>query len=110
MNTRVDNSDKKLSIGAKIDLVLVLLFLIILLILSLYQFQSQRSLVEMMVKNQATTLANAYFDNMNTLMLTGGMANKSIARTKLTSREDVLDARNCQSQGYYSRFWQRDRG
>lgn len=104
MNTRVDNSDKKLSIGAKIDLVLVLLFLIILLISSLYQFQSQRSLVEMMVKDQATTLANAYFDNVNTLMLTGGMANKSIARTKLTSREDVLDARIVRAKGITAVF------
>ncbi len=90
-------SDQKalegLSISTKIDLVLIVLFIIILTASSLYQFQSQRSLVEHLVEDQASTLAGAYFDNVNTLMLTGGMANKQIARKKLTSRDDVIDAR-----------------
>jgi len=82
-----------LSISTKIDLVLVVLFIIILIASSSYQFFSQRALVEHLVQDQASILADSYFDNVNTLMLTGGMANKQIARKKLTSRDDVIDAR-----------------
>ncbi len=88
-----NNTLEGLSISSKIDLVLVVLFIIILIASSSYQFLSQRALVEHLVQDQASTLANSYFDNVNTLMLTGGMANKQIARKKLTFRDDVIDAR-----------------
>jgi len=99
MTAGVQNKPKGLSIGTKIDLVLIVLFILILLVSSIYQFLSQRDLVEHFVQDQASTLADAYFDNVNTLMLTGGMANKHIARKKLTSRDDVIDARIIRGEG-----------
>lgn len=81
------------SISFKIDLALIILFLIMLVVSSLYQFKSQRAMVENMVVDQANSLAESYFDNVNTLMLTGKMAQKEIARTKIMSREEVIDAR-----------------
>ncbi|WP_210395782.1 methyl-accepting chemotaxis protein [Motiliproteus sediminis] len=84
---------RHLSIGLKIDLALVCLFAVILVASSAYQFRSQRDMVESMVFNQAEALADAYFDNVNTLMLTGKMAEREIARTKITARAEVVDAR-----------------
>ena len=88
-----DNSTRRLSISHKIDLALLALFGVILVVSSIYQWRSQRGMVEQMVFNQAEALADAYFDNVNTLMLTGKMAEREIARTKITARPEVLDAR-----------------
>ncbi len=93
MKQSSNNRSGGLSISTKIDLVLVMLFLIILIVSALYQFNSQRNLVEHLVMDQTETLADSYFDNVNTLMLTGGMSNKEIPRKKVIAREDVLDAR-----------------
>ena len=81
------------SISLKIDMALVVLFLLMLVVSALYQFSSQRAMVEEMVTQQANGLAEAYFDNVNTLMLTGKMDQKEIARSKITSSEEVIDAR-----------------
>ncbi len=86
------------SIGARVDIALSLLFLLILVSTSAYQYFTQRDLVERLVEAQATSLASSYFDNVNTLMMTGGMANREIARGKLTSQDQVLDARIVRGQ------------
>ncbi|WP_029132402.1 methyl-accepting chemotaxis protein [Sedimenticola selenatireducens] len=93
-----------LSISTKIDLALIVLFLLILVVSALYQFNSQRNLVEHLVMDQTETLADSYFDNVNTLMLTGGMANKEISRKKVTAREEVLDARIIRGEGIIKVF------
>lgn len=104
MNQASKHTEKGLSISTKIDLALVFLFLVILLVSALYQFNSQRNLVEELVMDQTETLADSYFDNVNTLMLTGGMANKEIARKKVTAREEVLDARIIRGEGIIKLF------
>lgn len=88
-----------LSISTKIDLALAILFLLVLITSSFNQYQSETALIEQIVQDQTNTLADSYFDNVNTLMLTGGMANKEIARKKLISRDDVLDAYIIRGQG-----------
>ena len=102
MNTR--------SISLKIDITLVVLFLTMLIISALYQFTSQRAMVEEMVIVQANGLAESYFDNVNTLMLTGKMAQKEIARSKVTARAEVLDAKvlrgaRCGAFGLETHSW-----
>ncbi|TVO73543.1 methyl-accepting chemotaxis protein [Sedimenticola selenatireducens] len=104
MNKPSNTTEKGLSISTKIDLALIILFLVILLVSALYQFNSQRNLVEELVMDQTETLADSYFDNVNTLMLTGGMANKEIARKKVTAREEVLDARIIRGEGIVKFF------
>ncbi|WP_207062375.1 methyl-accepting chemotaxis protein [Motiliproteus sp. SC1-56] len=84
---------KGASIGFKIDVALIALFLVLLAVSSLYQFHTQRAMVETMAGDQARALANAYFDNVNTLMLTGKMAEQGIARAKISAAESVQDAR-----------------
>ncbi len=87
------------SIRSKMRRTLLVQFSIMLLLTGGYLTYSQSVLVEGLVKDQATILANAYFDNVNTLMLTGGMASKQIARKKLLSRPEVIDARIIRGEG-----------
>ena len=84
---------KPMSIGTKMDLALVTLFLLMLAASGSYQYASQRGMVEELVQNQANELADSYFDNVNTMMLTGVIANRDIPRKKIMSREEILDAR-----------------
>ena len=87
------------SIRGKFYRRLILLFLAMLLSTAGYLWYSQRTLVEDMVERQATDLAESYFDNINTLMLTGGMSNSEIARKKVLARSEVLDARIVRGTG-----------
>ncbi len=80
-------------IGTKIDLALVILFIIMLVVSAMYQSSSQKAMIEELVHSQTSDTADSYFDNINTLMLTGGMTNSNIAREKVMAKEDVLDAR-----------------
>ena len=82
-----------MSIGTKIDITLVSLFLLMLLGSATYQYTSQRQMVEELVRDQTTLLADSYFDNINTMMLTGVISNREIPRNKLLSRDEVIEAR-----------------
>jgi methyl-accepting chemotaxis protein len=92
------------SIKNKIRSTLLIQFSIMLLLTGSYLAYSQSVLVEHLVKDQATTLADSYFDNINTLMLTGGMASREIPRNKLLSRKEVLDARIIRGEGVSKTF------
>ncbi|MDJ0806886.1 MAG: methyl-accepting chemotaxis protein [Gammaproteobacteria bacterium] len=87
------------SIKSKIRRTLLIQFGIMLLLTGSYLAYSQQVLVENLVKDQASTLADSYFDNINTLMLTGGMASRDIPRNKLLSRPEILDARIIRGEG-----------
>lgn len=88
-----DNARSGYSIKTKIYITLGVLFTLMLIASASYTSISQRTLVEHMVEKQTTILADSYFDTINTLMLTGGMANREIPRKKIMSRPEVLDAR-----------------
>ncbi len=102
--TSKDNKLRSLSIGAKIDLTLIVLFLIILGSSAIYQFNNQRKLVEGVVTDQAVNLADNYFDNINTLMLTGAMANREIPREKMMAQDNIIDARILRGEGVNKYF------
>jgi len=93
MTWAVLNFNRGRTVRGKIYRMLGVLFALIVVGTALYTTFSQRALVEDLVQRQTTDLAQSYFDNINTLMLTGGMANREIPRNKLLSREEVLDAR-----------------
>jgi methyl-accepting chemotaxis protein len=104
MSNKKSTMGTSLSISTKIDLALAILFLLVLITSSINQYKSETALIEKIVQDQTNTLADSYFDNVNTLMLTGGMANKEIARKKLVSRDDVLDAYIIRGQGVITAY------
>ena len=81
------------TVRGKIHRMLIVLFAVMLLTTAGYLAYSQSVLVEGLVERQTKDLADSYFDNINTLMLTGGMANRDIPRQKLMARPEVVEAR-----------------
>ena len=93
MNFHVKSLVIGTTLRGKFYRVLVTLCILMLTATGAYVAYSQNRLVEELVGSQTVDLANSYFDNINTLMLTGGMANKEIARAKVLTRPEVVDAR-----------------
>ena len=81
------------TVRGKVYRMLLALFAIMLVSTAAFLAYSQRALVEDLVERQTNDLAESYFDSINTLMLTGGMANRDIPRNKLIARPEVVDAR-----------------
>jgi methyl-accepting chemotaxis protein len=54
--------------------------------------EQQRALSQETVENTVRLLADNYFDSINTMMLTGTMANREILSSKLRSQANIKDA------------------
>jgi methyl-accepting chemotaxis protein len=87
------------SIKTKIRSTLLLPFAVMLLLTSAYLAHSQGKLEDKVGKDLVSGLADSYFDNINTLMLTDQMASAEIARQKVLSTPEVLDARIVRGEG-----------
>jgi len=53
----------------------------------------QRDLAIRMAEEKVESAANTYMDQLNVLMMTGGMANRQIVQTKLKSEAGIVEAR-----------------
>lgn len=88
----MSQSGFNLSIAARINLVLGFIFLLVLACVMGFTTWAERNMVETLITEQTTDMADSYFDTVNTLMLTGTMANRELARSKLLERPGVLEA------------------
>jgi len=84
---------RQMSVQAKINLSLVLIFALVLSVSLLHGASSEKDLVLQVVEQQTKDAADSYFDSLNTMMITGTMAQREVLRNKLLSRPGVLDAR-----------------
>ncbi|WP_421211340.1 methyl-accepting chemotaxis protein [Aeromonas sp. 600479] len=53
----------------------------------------QRDLAIRLAEEKVESMANTYMDQVNVLMMTGGMANRQIVQTKLKSEAGIVEAR-----------------
>ena len=93
MGSSITDKQQGAGIGLKTDITLAVIFISLLIFSSAYQYNSQQSMVEAMVLDQAQAQSDSFFDNINTLMLTGQMSKQDIARNKTVSRANVNDVR-----------------
>lgn len=84
---------QSLSIKAKVNVSLAIVFLIILLSTLTAIYKSETALVSEVVEKNTLDTADAYFDSINILMLSGAMANRSTLQNKILSDDDVIEAR-----------------
>jgi methyl-accepting chemotaxis protein len=82
-----------MSIQAKINLGLVAVFLILMAAIISFTAWSERGLILEVVEQQTKDAADGYFDSINTMMLTGTMANREILQKKILARPGFLEAR-----------------
>ena len=81
------------SLKSKLYLSLGLMFSLVLGITSVVYYQTSREQLVEAYTHQAHESAGAYFDGLNTMMLTGTMQRRQLLRDKLLAREDILEAR-----------------
>jgi methyl-accepting chemotaxis protein len=82
-----------LSISAKINLAVVGVFTVVLVTTLYHTAKNERELIQAVVEQQTKDAADAYFDSINTMMLTGTMKDRGIIRDKVLARQNVVDAR-----------------
>lgn len=82
-----------LSIQAKVNLSLVAVFLLVMVTVIGYTANSEKTLILELVEEQTKSAADAYFDGINTMMLTGTMSNRNILQQKVLARPGFLEAR-----------------
>jgi methyl-accepting chemotaxis protein len=83
----------KISVQAKINLAILLVFLVVLVVSAWHTAISEREMVESVIQQQTIDAADSYFDSINTMMLTGTMAQRELTRQKVLSRPGIIEAR-----------------
>ena len=81
------------SLSIKIKLALTLIGLSILVSSVLFFYQQQRQMAEKFVEANIESLAKNYFDSVNTMMLSGSMANRKIYQQKVQSHDNITGAK-----------------
>lgn len=89
---------KSLSIQSKIFCLLVLAGILALIASMLTSSSQQKQLAEETIESNIRLLADNYFDSINSMMLTGTMANREILSTKLKDEPNIRDAKIIRSE------------
>ncbi|GAB4288312.1 MAG: methyl-accepting chemotaxis protein [Thiohalomonadaceae bacterium] len=87
------SATRQMSVQAKINLALVLVFAAVMTASLMFAANTEKRLVLEVVEQQTKAAADSYFDSINTMMLTGTMAQRDVLRNKILSRPGIIDAR-----------------
>ncbi|HEX8980079.1 MAG TPA: methyl-accepting chemotaxis protein [Parasulfuritortus sp.] len=83
----------KKRVAAKVLVVAAIGFVVELASSYTFSHYSERSLADDLLADQVRNIADNYFDSLNKLMLTGGMANRAELRKAFLAQSDILEAR-----------------
>ncbi|TWX67874.1 hypothetical protein ESZ36_11320 [Colwellia demingiae] len=89
---------KNLSLAKKIHLALTLIGAIFLSTTIFFFHHDEKELAEHFVERNLESLALNYFDSVNTMMLTGTIANRQLIQNKILSQDDIVEARILRTQ------------
>ena len=84
---------KQLSLAKKINAALALIGVIFLSTTIFFFYNDEKQLAEHFVERNLESLALNYFDSVNTMMLTGTIANRQLIQDKMLSQDDIVEAR-----------------
>ncbi len=87
------SASRQMSVQTKINLALVLVLVAIMSASLFFSASTEKRLVLQVVEQQTKDAADSYFDSINTMMLTGTMAQREVLRNKILARPGVIDAR-----------------
>ena len=99
-----NNNARQLSVQTKINLALLAVFFVIMTVSLVFSVMSERKLVQSVVEQQTIDAADSYFDSINTMMLTGTMAQRDVLREKVLERPGVVAARIIRNEAITSVF------
>ncbi|MDY0207671.1 MAG: HAMP domain-containing methyl-accepting chemotaxis protein [Pseudomonas sp.] len=83
----------QMSVQTKINIALLSVFFVVLSASLIFSAYNEKKLVLGVVEQQTKDAADSYFDSINTMMLTGTMAQRNVLRDKILARPGVTDAR-----------------
>jgi methyl-accepting chemotaxis protein len=92
------------TVTAKILGFTTLLFLVLLTASLVHSFLSEKKLAEEFTVEQTKSIADSYFDGLNKLMLTGGMATRAELQQQIASQPNVLEARVIRGDGVNGQY------
>ncbi len=95
---------RQMSVQTKINLALLAVFFTTMAASLAFSVASERKLVLGVVEQQTRDAADSYFDSINTMMLTGTMAQRNVLREKILERPGVIDARIIRNEAITSVF------
>lgn len=82
-----------LTLARKIQLALAVIGLSLLMTTVLYFYNDEKNMAQDYVAINLESIAQNYFDSVNTMMLTGTMANRQIFQEKIVSHQDIVEAK-----------------
>ena len=92
------------TVTAKIMAFTALLFLVLLTASLIHSHLSEDSLAEEFSTEQVKAIADSYFDGLNKLMLTGGMATRDELRQQVATQPNVVEARVIRGDGVSGQY------
>lgn len=91
--------DKQSSIQTKILISIASVFLLLMAVSIAYMANQQKEMVQTLATEKAHDIANTYFDGINTMMLTGTLAQSEVLRDKARSHANVTEVRLIRGKG-----------
>lgn len=88
----------QMSVQTKINIALLSVFFVVMSASLMFSAHNEKKLVLGVVEQQTKDAADSYFDSINTMMLTGTMAQRNVLRDKILARPGVTDARIIRTQ------------
>ncbi|MCX4198149.1 hypothetical protein OMR07_23745 [Methylobacterium organophilum] len=82
-----NSAPRQMSVQTKINLALVLVLVAIMSASLFFSASTEKRLVLQVVEQQTKDAADSYFDSINTMMLTGTMAQREVLRNKILARQ-----------------------
>ncbi|HEY5603235.1 MAG TPA: methyl-accepting chemotaxis protein [Gammaproteobacteria bacterium] len=93
-----------LSLKAKVNITVGLIFLMVIVFVTYFAVSEESDRLMDAAETQVTEITTLYFDFLNTMMLTGTMAQRSILRNKMLARKEVTDVRVIRGQPVRGQF------
>ena len=81
------------SLKARILLALCIVFAVLISVTTIISTTNERAMVMDLTTEKAEDMARTYFDNINTMMLSGTMAQRSVLRDKLLESDGVTNVK-----------------
>ena len=95
---------RQMSVQTKINIALLSVFFVVMSASLIFSVNNEKKLVLEVVEQQTKDAADSYFDSINTMMLTGTMAQRNVLRDKILARPGITDARIVRADSITSVF------
>ncbi len=88
-----ESAKRQMWVQTKINIALLSVLSVVMSAALFFSVYNEKTLVLELVEQQTKDTADSYFDSINTMMLTGTMAQRGVLRDKILAHPSVTDAR-----------------